>query len=293
MEQQLQRHLSTDHSQRLRLARPLQSRLRKIHQTGGSLFADVFLEVQPIPEPVWRATIVAEEESYIRTITMGVERAWEEVFNKIQERGIDFGGLEFRIENRRYHPVDSNPLSYEYAIKEYLYRLLEGGQFWPEVSQVERATPLFRTETDLETALPIINETHSVQYLFCPVYHPRSVRIGEEGWAECWVMDDHWKGTRKSYQVRWKDYYTRKKENRVELVFGKGIEGFLAISITRQVQQFLDQMDAQGYNVGGFVCWIDSSEPWSERYVPVYHFNSFRWLLANLFARTEAITELL
>ena len=291
MEQQLERDLSTDQTQRLRLARPVQSRLRKIHQTGGSLFADVFLELKPIEEPVWRAMITAEEEGVLRTISMGVEQAMEEVLQKYQERSIAFGGLEFRIENRRYHPVDSNPPSYRYVLKEYLYRLLEGGQFWIEVDQSEPVTPMFRTETDMSKAPPINYETHSVQYLFCPVYHPRSIRIGEEGWAECWVMDDHWKGTRKSYQVRWKDYYTRKKENRVELVFGAGIEGFLAISITRQVQQFLDQMEEQGYNVGGFVCWIDSSEPWSERYVPLYHQNSFRWLLANLFARAEAITE--
>ncbi|MEM1220892.1 MAG: hypothetical protein AAGH79_18370 [Bacteroidota bacterium] len=289
MEQQLVRYLSTDQSQCLRLARPQQTLLRKIHQTGGSLFADVHLEVRPIEEPVWRCTVVAEEEAYLRTIAIGIEKAWEEVLQKYQERGVDFAGLEFRIENRRYHPVDSNSPSYEYTLKEYLYRLLSGGIFWPEVKQVSLTNPMFRIDTDMSKARPVVYETHAVQYLFCPVYHPQSVRIGEEGWAECWIGNEHWQGTRKAYQVRWRDYYTRKRENRVELVFGEEVEGFVAISITRQVEQFLRQMDEQGYNVGGFVCWISSSEPWSDRYVPVFHFNSFRWLLANLFARSEPL----
>jgi len=118
-----------------------------IRQTGGNWWAEYKVELTPNENSIWNVLLIDNAEKkyeYLNeTLRHGIERGLIDFIEQLKNRGIELGGIDFKIKNFSYHPVDSKPAAFQYTLIDLLNRLEKTNYFQKEIIDTETTSSFF------------------------------------------------------------------------------------------------------------------------------------------------------
>lgn len=146
---------------------PYQELIIDIRQTGGNWWAKYSVDITPNEDSIWIVSLIdngENKQSYHDGIFyQGIKSGLTEFIEQQEKRGVDLGGINFRITNHSYHSVDSKPAAFKYTLIGLLNRLEKTNHFQKTIIKPELSSTFFNVQEisfDQNKAPYILTETH-------------------------------------------------------------------------------------------------------------------------------------
>lgn len=231
-----------------------------IHQTGGSIWAEYKIELTPNEHSTWNVSLIdvadTEKFQYLNGVFYkGIKSGLTEFIKEKEERGIDLGGIDFKIKNYSYHPVDSKPANFQYTLIELLNRLEKTNAFQKEIIATQHSSSFFEiTEVELDQLKEyyLLKETHI--YITAPRIFNQTIKLTKR--IEIILNDLDEK--RQTFKVILSPKYDERIRYSIDLELRYEIEKnhmwrFCKeiISFNNQILEVLETLKAKEYNLSG------------------------------------------